>query len=80
MSPDKVSPAVVWLCGEDAADVTGRTFVVGANKIFLLSWQSQEIARKDPMGDPMSVAEVGAAMRGAIDDWPKLLTAADFMA
>ncbi len=34
--PANVSPLVVWLCTDDAADVNGQTFVVGGSGIFLM--------------------------------------------
>ncbi|MFU8814948.1 MAG: SDR family oxidoreductase [Pseudomonadales bacterium] len=71
--PEKVSPAVVWLCSDDAGDVTGRQFSVGANRIALLSWQVTEIADKDPTDSPWSVDEVGERMRATMGHWPKLL-------
>ncbi|REK00861.1 MAG: SDR family NAD(P)-dependent oxidoreductase [Acidobacteria bacterium] len=79
LAPDKVSAAVAWLCSDDASDVTGRTFVVGGNKVYLLSWEAFEIVAKPPTEEALTVDEVGAAMRSSIERWPKLLSAADFM-
>ncbi len=31
--PEKVSPAVVWLCTDDAKEVTGRQFLVAGNNV-----------------------------------------------
>ncbi len=72
-APEKVSPVVVWLCTDDAANVTGRQFCAGANRISLLSWQVSEIAQGDPMDSPMTVDEVGERMDATMEDWPKLL-------
>ena len=72
-APEKVSPAVVWLCTEEAKDVTGRQFSVGGNRIALLSWQVSTIAEKDPLDEPWTVEEVDEKMRDAIPGWPKLM-------
>jgi len=74
-APDKVAPPVVWLCTDDAKDVTGRQFCVGGNRISLLSWQVTTIAEKDPKGDPWTVDEVDERMRASMGEWPKLLHA-----
>lgn len=71
LSPDKVSPLVVWLGSDDAKDVTGRTFLVSGNTVQLLSWQSQMICQKDNTDGPWSVAEIGDAVRENFENWPK---------
>ena len=76
-APEKVSPVVVWLCTDDAAKVTGRQFCAGANRVSLLSWQVDEIAQGDPMGEAMTVDDIGAHMEATMENWPKLLRAMD---
>jgi NAD(P)-dependent dehydrogenase (short-subunit alcohol dehydrogenase family) len=71
LSPDKVSPIVVWLGSDDAKDVTGRTFLASGNTVQLLSWQSQTICQKENTEGPWSVAEIGEAVRENFDKWPK---------
>ena len=71
LSPDKVSPLVVWLGSDDAKDVTGRTFLASGNTVQLLSWQSQVICQKDNTDGPFSVADIGEAVRENFDKWPK---------
>ena len=73
LAPDKVSPVVVWLCTDDAANVTGRQFCAGQNRVSLLSWQVTEIADKDAMDTPWTVEEIGERMQATMDEWPKLL-------
>ena len=76
-APEKVSPLVVWLCTDDAANVTGRQFCAGANKISLLSWQVTEIAQGEPMDAPLTVEEVGEYMADTMEAWPKPLRPMD---
>ena len=71
LSPDKVSPLVVWLGSDDAKDVTGRTFLASGNTVQLLSWQSQVICQKDNNEGPFSVADIGEAVRENFDKCPK---------
>ena len=71
LSPDKVSPLVVWLGSDEARDVTGRTFLVSGNSVQLLSWQAQEICAKDNTEAPWDLAEIGEAVRENFDKWPK---------
>ena len=72
-APEKVSPVVVWLCTDDAAKVTGRQFCAGGNRVSMLSWRVDEIAQGDPMGEPMTVDEIGERMAATMENWPKLL-------
>ena len=74
-APEKVAPPVVWLCTDEAKNVTGRQFCVGGNRISLLSWQVTTIAEKDPKGDPWTIDEVDEHMRASMEQWPKLLKA-----
>lgn len=71
LSPDKVSPLVVWLGSDDAKEVTGRQFLVSGNTVQLLSWQAQDIAVRDNTEEPWSVAEIGEKVAATIDKWPK---------
>ena len=70
LSPDKVSPLVVWLGSDDAKDVTGRQFLVAGNSVQLISWQAQEIAVKDNTEEPWSVAEIGEKVSENFEKWP----------
>lgn len=71
MSPDKVSPAIVWLCSDEAKDITGRTFLIGGNSVQLLSWQSHDLAIKDNKEEPWDPREVGEKILENFDKWPK---------
>lgn len=71
LSPDKVSPLVVWLGSDEAKEVTGRQFLVSGNSVQLISWQAQEVCVKDNTEGPWSVAEIGEKVRETFDKWPK---------
>ena len=71
LSPDKVSPLVVWLGSDEAKEVTGRTFLATGNTVQLLSWQSQLICQKDNTEGPFEVAEIGEAVRDNFEHWPR---------
>ena len=79
LAPEKVSPAVVWLCSDEASDVTGRIFAVGGNCVYLLSWSPLEIARRPNDEDAWSVADVGDAIKQSIEQWPDRLTFQDLI-
>ncbi|MDX1382412.1 MAG: SDR family NAD(P)-dependent oxidoreductase [Thermoanaerobaculia bacterium] len=79
LAPEKVSPAVVWLCTDEAADITGRTFVVGGNAVHLLAWQSVEIARRPNDEGSWDVAAIGERTAASMPDWPKPLSFQDLM-
>ena len=73
LAPEKVSPVVAWLCTDEAANVTGRQFCAGQNRITLLSWQVDEIAIKSGLEEPWTLDEVGERMQATMESWPKLL-------
>lgn len=79
LAPEKVSPTVVWLCSDDAKDVTGRQFVVGGNGVYLLAWQAVPIAKRPNDEAPWSVAEIGKRIRESVGTWPKNLSFQDLM-
>ena len=68
--PEKVSPAVVWLCTDDAKDVSGRQFLVAGNNVSLLSWQITPIANKE--GAPWDVKAIGEKIAASKDKWPPI--------
>ncbi|MFT5011673.1 MAG: NAD(P)-dependent dehydrogenase (short-subunit alcohol dehydrogenase family) [Patiriisocius sp.] len=71
LSPDKVSPLVVWLGSDEAKGVTGRTFLVQGNNVQLLSWQSQTVAIKDNKEAAFTVEEMGDLVMENFEKWPK---------
>ena len=70
--PEKVSPTVVWLCTDDAKDVTGRTWLLTGNRVSLLSWQVNPVAQKDEADGPWDVEELGEAILESKDSWPPI--------
>ena len=70
--PEKVSPTVVWLCTDDAKDVTGRTWLLTGNRVSLLSWQVNPVAQKDEAEGPWDVEELGEAILESKDTWPPI--------
>ena len=58
--PDNVSPWVAYLCTDDAADVTGETFVCGGDQVQLMQgWRREHRIRKGK--DRWTVAELAEA-------------------
>ncbi|MFT7597564.1 MAG: NAD(P)-dependent dehydrogenase (short-subunit alcohol dehydrogenase family) [Acidimicrobiales bacterium] len=58
--PDNVSPWVAYLCTDDAADITGETFVCGGDQVQLMQgWKRENRIRKSK--DRWTVAELAAA-------------------
>ncbi len=70
--PEKVSPTVVWLCTDEAKDVTGRQFLVAGNNVSLLSWQITPIAAKDGKDAPWGVADIGKHILASKEKWPPI--------
>ncbi len=70
--PEKVSPAVVWLCTDDAKEVTGRQFLVAGNNVSLLSWQITPIAAKDQGDAPWDVKTIGDRILASKEKWPPI--------
>jgi NAD(P)-dependent dehydrogenase (short-subunit alcohol dehydrogenase family) len=70
--PEKVSPAVVWLCTEEAKEVSGRQFLVAGNNVSLLSWQVTPIASKDQKNAPWAVKTIGEKILASKESWPPI--------
>ncbi len=70
--PETVSPAVVWLCTDDAKEVTGRQWLVAGNNVSLLSWQVTPIADQELSEGPWDVAEIGERILASKENWPPI--------
>jgi NAD(P)-dependent dehydrogenase (short-subunit alcohol dehydrogenase family) len=68
--PEAVSPAVVWLCTDEAKDISGRQWLVAGNNISLLSWQITPIAQASADAEPWAVADIGEKILASKDQWP----------
>ena len=70
--PETVAPAVVWLCTDEAKEVTGRQWLVAGNNVALLSWQVTPIADQDLSEGPWSVEEIGRHILDSKENWPAI--------
>lgn len=68
--PEAVSPAVVWLCTDEAKDISGRQWLVAGNNVSMLSWQLTPIAQASADAEPWAVADIGEKILASKDQWP----------
>ena len=68
--PEAVSPPVVWLCTDEAKDISGRQWLVAGNNVSLLSWQLTPIAQASADAEPWAVADIGEKILASKDQWP----------
>ena len=76
-APEKVSPAVVWLCTDEAEGSQRPQFVVGGNNVTLLAWQGVPVAARPNDQKAWDVAEIGQKILESVDKWPRGLTFQD---
>ena len=70
--PEAVSPAVVWLCSDEAKDVSGRQWLVAGNSVSLLSWQLTPIATRELSDGFWGVDEIGEQIMASKENWPPI--------
>ncbi len=70
--PECVSPAIVWLCTDEAKDISGRQWLIAGNNVQLLSWQLTPIAARDVSEGPWDVEEIGEKIMASKDNWPAI--------
>ena len=70
--PESVSPAIVWLCTDEAKEVTGRQWLIAGNNVQLLSWQLTPIASRDIADGPWDVEEIGEKILASKETWPAI--------
>ena len=70
--PENVSPAIVWLCTDEAKDITGRQWLIGGNNVSVLSWQLTPIADKPLEDGPWDVADIGERILASKESWPPI--------
>jgi NAD(P)-dependent dehydrogenase (short-subunit alcohol dehydrogenase family) len=68
--PECVSPAIVWLCTDEAKDISGRQWLVAGNSVQLLSWQITPIASRDIAEGPWDVSDIGEKILESKESWP----------
>ena len=73
-APERVSPAIAWLCSDEAADITGRQFVISGNRVSLLYPASFEIANAAPEAEAFTAAEIGQKIKDSMAQWPEPAT------
>jgi NAD(P)-dependent dehydrogenase (short-subunit alcohol dehydrogenase family) len=73
-APEKVSPAIAWLCSDEAADITGRQFVISGNRVTLLYPAGHLIADGGREAEAWTPDEIGQKIRASMADWPKAAT------
>ena len=65
LSPENIAPLVVWLGSDQAADVTGRVFLVAGGTISVAEgWRRGPTVNKDDRWDP---AELGSVIPGLLE-------------
>jgi len=70
MLPEMVSPAVIWLCSDDAAEVTGRQFLVAGNTVSLIEPQTFPIAKRSNDEKPWDPRDIGAEIQKMVKGRP----------
>ena len=70
--PEAVSPAVVWLCSDEAKDISGRQWLVAGNSVSLLSWQLTPIATSELSDGFWGVDEIGEKIMASKENWPPI--------
>jgi len=70
--PENISPAIVFLCSDEAKEVSGRQFLIGGNSVQLLSWQLTPIADRPLEEGPWEVSEIGEKILASKDNWPPI--------
>jgi NAD(P)-dependent dehydrogenase (short-subunit alcohol dehydrogenase family) len=73
-APEKVSPAVVWLCSDEAAEITGRQFVISGNRVSLLYPAAFRIADEGDNDGVWSPSAIGQRIKESMADWPAAAT------
>ena len=72
LPPERVSPLVVWLCSDEAKEITGRTWLVAGNRVSMLSWNLEQIAHQPEEDGPWDVQAVGEAVLATKESWPPI--------
>ncbi len=68
-SPNLVPPVVVWLASDEAADVTGKIFMLRGNHIEHLYFTRDVVAEKPGSEGPWDPKEIGAKIKEKLSTW-----------
>lgn len=68
-APEKVSPAIAWLCSDDAQDISGQQFVISGNRVHLLYPAAHLIG--DKAEGSWTPQEIGDEIRKSVASWPE---------
>ena len=77
--PESVSPAIVWLCTDEAKEVTGRQFVISGNRVLLIHPAVIEIADNDAGAGPWTPQQIGERIRASVSEWPEPINVAKLL-
>ena len=70
--PEAVSPTVVWLCSDEAKEISGRQWLIAGNNVSLLSWQLTPIANRNLSEGFWEVDEIGEKILESKENWPPI--------
>ena len=70
-APEKVSPAIAWLCSDESEGITGRQFVISGNRVSLLYPAQFKIAQRDNGEEAWDPSEIGQEILKSMEEWPK---------
>jgi NAD(P)-dependent dehydrogenase (short-subunit alcohol dehydrogenase family) len=69
LDPSLISPVIVWLCSDEAADVTGKFFLVKGNTVELVFVDRKPIADKPTKDGPWKPQDIGAKIKDVLKDF-----------
>ena len=69
----------MWLCSDEAKDITGRQFVISGNRVLLLYPAVFEIADKDAGEGPWTPQQIGERIRKSVSEWPEPINVAKLL-
>jgi NAD(P)-dependent dehydrogenase (short-subunit alcohol dehydrogenase family) len=75
-APEKVSPAIAWLCSDEAEGISGRQFVCSGNRVSLLYPAFETIADRDGKEEEWTPSEIGEKILKSMTEWPEAATVA----
>lgn len=71
LNPEFIPPLAVWLCTNEAQDITGKLFFVLGNTIYMLFVEREFIATKPAQEGPWRIGELGKIVKEYHKDFTK---------